>query len=81
MRLPVSSVSSCNLEKQMGTMQGKVVLVTGGATGIGLATAKRLVEEGAKVMLTGRRESVLADAAKTFRQRCICRDRRRARRR
>ena len=29
----------------MGTMQDKVVLVTGGATGIGLATAKRLVEE------------------------------------
>jgi len=50
----------------MGTMQDKVVLVTGGATGIGLATAKRLVAEGAKVMLTGRRESVLAEAVKAL---------------
>jgi NAD(P)-dependent dehydrogenase (short-subunit alcohol dehydrogenase family) len=41
---------------------GKVALVTGGSTGIGLATAKRLAREGATVFITGRRQEAL-DAA------------------
>jgi len=41
---------------------GKIALVTGGSTGIGLATAKRLAAEGAQVVITGRRQQAL-DAA------------------
>jgi NAD(P)-dependent dehydrogenase (short-subunit alcohol dehydrogenase family) len=48
----------------MGKLEGKIALITGGNSGIGLATAKRLVSEGAYVFITGRRESELAAAVK-----------------
>ena len=48
----------------MGKLEGKTALVTGGNSGIGLATAKEFVNEGAYVFITGRRESELAAAAK-----------------
>ena len=48
----------------MGKLQGKIALVTGGTSGIGLATAKRFVSEGAYVFVTGRREAELAAAIK-----------------
>jgi NAD(P)-dependent dehydrogenase (short-subunit alcohol dehydrogenase family) len=48
----------------MGKLQGKVALITGGSSGIGLATAKRMVDEGAYVFITGRREPELAAAVK-----------------
>ncbi len=46
----------------MGQLEGKTAVVTGGSTGIGLATARRFAEEGATVYLTGRRKDVLDDA-------------------
>jgi hypothetical protein len=48
----------------MGKLEGKVALVNGGNGGIGLATAKRFVSEGAYVFITGRREPELAAAVK-----------------
>ena len=44
-------------------LAGKIAVVTGGSSGIGLATAKRFVEEGAHVVITGRREKDLKEAA------------------
>jgi NAD(P)-dependent dehydrogenase (short-subunit alcohol dehydrogenase family) len=47
----------------MGKLEGKVAVITGANSGIGLATAKRFVEEGAHVVITGRREKELKGAA------------------
>ena len=48
----------------MGKLEGKTALITGGNSGIGLATAKQFVNEGAYVFITGRREPELAAAAR-----------------
>ena len=48
----------------MGKLEGKIALVTGGNSGIGLATAKQFVNEGAYAFITGRREPELAAAVK-----------------
>ena len=48
----------------MGKLDGKSALITGGNSGIGLATAKQFVNEGAYTFITGRRDSELAAAVK-----------------
>jgi NAD(P)-dependent dehydrogenase (short-subunit alcohol dehydrogenase family) len=49
----------------MSKLNGKVAVITGGTSGIGLATAKKFAEEGAHVFVTGRRQSEL-DKAKAL---------------
>ena len=51
-------------EKQLGKLDGKVALITSGNSGIGLARAKRFVNEGAYVFITGCRKSELDAAVK-----------------
>src|SRR5256885_14818259 len=51
-------------ERYMGKLEGKIALITGGNSGIGLATATQFVNEGAYVFITGRREPELAAAVK-----------------
>lgn len=48
----------------MGKLEGKVAVITGGSSGIGLATAQRFAAEGAQVFITGRRQNELDDAVK-----------------
>ncbi|MFE1934274.1 SDR family NAD(P)-dependent oxidoreductase [Streptomyces sp. NPDC059474] len=50
----------------MGQLEGKTAVVTGGGTGIGLATAVRLADEGAHVFITGRRKAQLDAAVETI---------------
>src|SRR5258708_12270028 len=50
-------------------LEGKIALVTGGSSGIGLATAQRFAKEGAYVYITGRRQAELDEAVKTIGQR------------
>src|SRR5713101_2391732 len=60
----IGGVRSTGLEGaiSMGKHEGKVAVVTGGTSGIGLATAQRLQREGAYVFITGRREAELGAA-------------------
>jgi NAD(P)-dependent dehydrogenase (short-subunit alcohol dehydrogenase family) len=50
----------------MAQLAGKTALVTGGTSGIGLATAQRFAAEGAHVVITGRRKELLDDAVATI---------------
>jgi NAD(P)-dependent dehydrogenase (short-subunit alcohol dehydrogenase family) len=48
----------------MGKLKGKVAVITGGSSGLALASAKRFVEEGAYVFITGRKQEALDEAVK-----------------
>ena len=48
----------------MAKLEGKIALITGGSSGLGLAIAKRFVAEGAHVFITGRRQPELDAAVK-----------------
>jgi NAD(P)-dependent dehydrogenase (short-subunit alcohol dehydrogenase family) len=50
----------------MAKLQGKVAVITGGTTGIGLATARLFVKEGAHVFITGRRQKELDEAVQAI---------------
>jgi NAD(P)-dependent dehydrogenase (short-subunit alcohol dehydrogenase family) len=50
----------------MGKLEGKIAVITGGSSGMALASAKRFVEEGAYVFITGRRQEQLDEAIKAI---------------
>lgn len=50
----------------MKRLEGKIAVVTGGNSGIGLATAKRFLEEGARVAISGRNQKTLEEAVKSL---------------
>jgi NAD(P)-dependent dehydrogenase (short-subunit alcohol dehydrogenase family) len=59
----LDAVAGPGFDQGMGTYEGKRALVTGGSNGIGLAIARLLTAEGARVVVTGRDEAALGTAS------------------
>jgi NAD(P)-dependent dehydrogenase (short-subunit alcohol dehydrogenase family) len=59
---PTRPVAKATKESPMSNLEGKVAVITGGSSGIGLATARRFVQAGARVFITGRRQAELDKA-------------------
>jgi NAD(P)-dependent dehydrogenase (short-subunit alcohol dehydrogenase family) len=59
-------------EDVMGKLDNKVAVITGGSSGMALASAKRFVEEGAYVFITGRRQEALDEAVKLIGRNVTC---------
>jgi NAD(P)-dependent dehydrogenase (short-subunit alcohol dehydrogenase family) len=55
----------------MGKYDGKTAVITGGSSGLGLAAARHLVDEGARVLVTGRTQATLDDAAEQLGGRAV----------
>jgi NAD(P)-dependent dehydrogenase (short-subunit alcohol dehydrogenase family) len=61
-----SSAQQQRRKRMAKKLEGKIAVVTGGTEGIGLATAKLFVKEGAYVFITGRRQKELDEAVKAI---------------
>jgi NAD(P)-dependent dehydrogenase (short-subunit alcohol dehydrogenase family) len=61
--MPESTPNEKSFQTSVFSLDGKLALITGGGSGIGFHIAQCMVEAGAKVVLTGRREAVLQEAA------------------
>jgi NAD(P)-dependent dehydrogenase (short-subunit alcohol dehydrogenase family) len=62
MTIAFVSSSDRNQQESHGELQGKIALITGGNSGIGRATARQFMNEGAAVFITGRPQSQLTVA-------------------
>lgn len=62
----VHTTAQIAIKSPSNILADKRILVTGGSKGIGYAIAKKFVEEGAKVMITGRKEDVLKNSAESI---------------
>jgi NAD(P)-dependent dehydrogenase (short-subunit alcohol dehydrogenase family) len=63
-QMATEMLSDSSKGEVMGKLEGKVAVITGGSSGMALASARRFVEEGAYVFITGRRQEVLDEAVK-----------------
>jgi NAD(P)-dependent dehydrogenase (short-subunit alcohol dehydrogenase family) len=60
--MPESTLNEKNFQTSVFSLDGKLALITGGGSGIGFHIAQCMVQAGARVVLTGRREAVLQEA-------------------